>query len=139
MKTQILELATHGQSFGYVTVNDDSSGVFYGNGHINNAAKFELTPCARDEQAFYYKLVGSHSSYMDFSLASKVVKITRSKSPEASNICAWKMLNGALCAIIPGSSVFKALSRSTFKHGSNVLFATSPCDQDFCRVRIITH
>ncbi|MDK1286009.1 hypothetical protein [Pseudoalteromonas umbrosa] len=136
MSKQHLKLVTQSQDFGYITVSNEMSGLFYANGLIKNAVVFELIPCSKDCSAFYYKIAHSQKSYMDLSLASNVVKITQANNPEIEKICAWKIEHSNMYALLHGKSSINILSRSTFKDDSNILYAVSPSNQDFSRLGV---
>ncbi|AOT07900.1 hypothetical protein [Pseudoalteromonas luteoviolacea] len=136
MNKQYLKLITQGQDFGYITIRSEISGLFYGNGLVEQATEFELIPCSRDYSAFYYKIASSQKSYMDLSVASNVIKITQANNPEIEKVCAWKINQNNLHALVYGQTSIKALGRSTFKHNSNILYAAPPCNQDFSRLEV---
>ncbi|KZN48446.1 hypothetical protein [Pseudoalteromonas luteoviolacea] len=136
MSKQHLKLVTQGQDFGYITISNEITGLFYGNGLVENAAEFELIPCRRDCSAFYYKIARSQKSYMDLSVASNVVKITQANNPETEKVCAWRIDRSHMYAVAHGQRTINILSRSTFKDNSNILYAAPPCNQDFNRLAV---
>ncbi|MCF6439924.1 hypothetical protein L1077_10820 [Pseudoalteromonas luteoviolacea] len=136
MSKQHLKLVTQGQDFGYITISNEISGLFYGNGLVKNAVEFELIPCNVNSSAFYYKLACSQKSYMDLSIASNVVKITQANNPEIEKVCAWKISQSKMYALVQGKSSINILSRSTFKDNSNILYAASPYNQDFSHLEV---
>ncbi|KDM90379.1 hypothetical protein [Photobacterium galatheae] len=135
MSTKILKLKFEGQDFGYVRLN--KSGTFYGDGSESQAVEFQQVKYKNTNDTFYYKVAGTKDSYMDFSLTSSIVKVTKPFfSVEKSSICAWKLVDGELHAVLSGKDTTKAISRSKHDPESKVLYANTFIDGNHCEVSI---
>ncbi|OQS34155.1 hypothetical protein [Chromobacterium haemolyticum] len=136
MGKKILKLKFKGSDFGYVRMVKGSD-TFYGGGSEKEAIEFELIAYKGSSKRFYYKVAGTKDSYMDFSLSSSVVKITKPfLSVESSTICAWELIDNELHAILADKDTTKAISRSAADPESKALYANSFVDVNHCEVSI---
>ncbi|POA98241.1 hypothetical protein C2134_12375 [Chromobacterium sinusclupearum] len=136
MSKKILKLKFDGQDFGYVRMQKGTDS-FYGGGAEKEAIEFELESYKGSNTRFYFKVAGTKDSYMDFSLSSSVLKVTKPFfSVEQSSICAWELIGGELHAILGGKDTTKAVSRSKSDPISTILYANSPYDGNHCQVSI---
>ncbi|TCW84368.1 hypothetical protein C5O80_15155 [Burkholderia sp. SRS-46] len=133
---KILKLRFQNQDFGYVRMQKGSDS-FYGGGSEKEAVEFELESYKGSMTRFYFKVSGTKDSYMDFSLTSSVLKVTKPWfSVEKSTVCAWELIGGELHAILADKDTTKAVSRSHSDPTSTILYANSPYDGNHCQVSI---
>lgn len=137
MGNKILKLEFNGNDFGYVKMikNHDA---FYGDGSEAEAVEFELVNYQGSKTQFYFKVAGTKDSYLDFSISSSVIKVTKPwLSVDASSICAWELIDNELHVIYSGTDTTKAISRSKADPLSKALYANSPIDGNHCKVKIV--
>jgi hypothetical protein len=132
---KILKLAYEGKDFGYMRIA--KNGTFYGDGSESDAVEFEQVKYKNMDGAYYYKISGT-KGYLDFSATSSALfSDTPWLSVESSSICAWKMIDNELHAILGSKDTTKALSRSAKDEESSILFANISFDGHHCKVEIL--
>ncbi|CAM4013575.1 MULTISPECIES: hypothetical protein [Flavobacterium] len=135
MKKVIVKLEFEGKDFGYMRI--DKKGTFYGGGSESEAVEFELEKYSKLKEANYFKVSGT-KGYLDFKATSSILfSDTPWLSVDSSSICAWKIIDNELHAILGGKDTTKAVSRSAHDSSTSALYANSPIDNNHCTVTLV--